>query len=78
MPENFITFVPSLTGRAIEFYSCLIGYLLHEDEEFSKRLHSRMRNENLRVWYALEDMKGGRKLHEEIFRARFRFTTSYS
>jgi TIR domain len=28
-----------------------------------------MRSENLRVWYAPEDMKGGRKLHEEIFRA---------
>ena len=28
-----------------------------------------MQSENLRVWYAPEDMKGGRKLHEEIFRA---------
>ena len=67
IPEDFITFIPSLVGRAIEFYSCFISHS-HQDEEFSQRLHSRMRSEHLRVWYAPEDMKGGRKLHEEIFR----------
>jgi len=66
--DDFITFVPSLVGQAIEFYSCFISYS-HEDEDFARRLHSRMRSENLRVWFAPEDMKGGRKLHEEIFRA---------
>jgi len=68
VPEDFIVFVPSLIGRAIEFYSCFISYN-HQDEEFSRRLYSRMRSENLRVWYAPEDMKGGSKLHEEIFSA---------
>jgi uncharacterized protein YjbI with pentapeptide repeats len=68
VPEDFITFIPSLVGRAIEFYSCFISYS-HGDEEFSKRLHSRMRAENLRVWFAPEDMKGGRALHEQVFRA---------
>jgi|KBSMisStandDraft_5_1062788.scaffolds.fasta_scaffold05373_5 Uncharacterized low-complexity proteins len=68
VPDDFITFVPSLVGRAIEFYSCFISYS-HQDEEFSQRLHSRMTSANLRVWYAPEDMKGGRKLFEEIFRA---------
>jgi uncharacterized protein YjbI with pentapeptide repeats len=68
IPEEFITFLPSLVGRAIEFYSCFISYS-HLDKQFSRQLHSRMRHENLRVWYAPEDMKGGRKLHEEIFRA---------
>jgi hypothetical protein len=68
VPEDFITFVSSLVGRAIEFYSCFISYS-HQNEEFSQRLHSRMRSENLRVWYAPEDMKGGKKLHEQIFSA---------
>jgi TIR domain-containing protein/pentapeptide repeat protein len=67
-PQDFITFVPSLVGRAIEFYSCFISYS-QQDEEFSQLLHSRMRRENLRVWFAPEDMKAGRKLHEEIFQA---------
>ena len=66
--EDFIIFMPSLIGRAIEFYSSFISYS-HHDEEFARRLHSRMRQENLRVWYAPEDMKGGRKIHEEIFYA---------
>ena len=69
VPEDFITFLPSLlVGRTIEFYSSFISYS-HHDKEFVRRLHLRMRTENLRVWYAPEDMKGGRKLHEEIFRA---------
>lgn len=68
VPEDFITFVPSLTGQSIEFYSCFISFS-HQDDEFSRSLHSRMRSESLRVWFAPEDMKGGKKLHEEIFRA---------
>jgi hypothetical protein len=68
VPEDFMTFIPSLVGRAIEFYSCFISYS-HQDDDFSRRLHSRMRSENLRVWFAPEDMKAGLKLHEEIFRA---------
>jgi len=68
VPDDFVTFIPSFVGQAIQFYSCFISYS-HQDEEFSQRLHSRMRSENLRVWFAPEDMKGGRKLHEEIFRA---------
>jgi TIR domain len=43
----------------IQFYSCFISYST-KDEDFIKRLHSRMTQEKLRVWYAPEDMKGGR------------------
>jgi hypothetical protein len=69
IPDDFIALLSSLlVGRAIDFYSCFISYS-HQDEQFSRRLHARMLSENLRVWYAPEDMKGGRKLHEEIFRA---------
>jgi hypothetical protein len=67
VPDEFITYLPSLVGarQAIQFYSCFISYS-HRDEEFSKRLHSRMRDAHLRVWYAPEDIKGGQKLHEQI------------
>lgn len=50
---------------AIEYASCFISYS-HKDEEFCKLLHSRMRDEKLRVWYAPEDMPGGKELQEEI------------
>jgi hypothetical protein len=67
VPDEVIAYLPSLLGaqQAIQFYSCFISYS-HKDEEFCKRLHSRMRDEKLRVWYAPEDMKGGRKIHEQI------------
>ena len=70
VPEDFITQIPSLIAgiQPIQFHSCFISFS-YQDKEFSQRLHSRMRDEKLRVWYAPEDMKGGRKLYEEIFSA---------
>jgi hypothetical protein len=58
----------SLTAKAIEFYSCFISYS-GRDEEFARRLCSRMRQAELRVWFALEDMKSGDKLYDQIDRA---------
>src|SRR4029078_1176411 len=70
VPDDFITFIPSHFGmqQAIQFYSCFISYST-KDEDFARRLYSRMRDEKLRVWFAPEDVKGGEKLHEQIERA---------
>jgi hypothetical protein len=70
IPDDFITFIPSHFGiqQAIQFYSCFISYSTR-DEEFARRLYSRMRDEKLRVWFAPEDIKGGQKLNEQIERA---------
>jgi len=70
IPEDFIAFIPSHFGiqQAIQFYSCFISYSTR-DEEFARRLYSRMRDEKLRVWFAPEDIKGGQKLSEQIERA---------
>lgn len=70
VPEEFITQIPALVASVspIQFQSCFISYS-HEDNEFAKRLHSAMQSENLRVWFAPEEMKGGKKLHEQIFQA---------
>lgn len=67
VPETLIRFIPSLIGaeRGIEFYSCFISYSSN-DEDFAKRLCGRMRDSNLRVWFAPEDMKSGRELNEQI------------
>jgi hypothetical protein len=67
VPENLVTYLPSLirTEQVIQFYSCFISYS-HKDEAFAKRLHGRLRDTGLRVWYAPEDMKSGRKIHEQI------------
>jgi len=70
VPEDFIIYLPSLlaTGQIIQFYSCFISFS-HKDEEFVTRLHSRMRQARLRVWFAPEDVRGGEKLYEQIDQA---------
>ena len=67
LSDDLITYLPSLLGTQspIQFYSCFISYS-HKDEEFCKRLYSRMLEAKMRVWYASEDMPGGKKLHDEI------------
>jgi len=39
IPDEFITYARSLTGRAIEFYSCFISYS-SKDAAFTTRLHA--------------------------------------
>jgi len=67
VPEDLITYIPSLIGsqHTIIYNSCFISYST-KDEHFAKRLHSRMRDAKLRVWFAPEEMKGGRDLFEQI------------
>jgi uncharacterized protein YjbI with pentapeptide repeats len=67
VPEPVIVKRFDLIGamQPIEFYSCFISYS-HEDEEFAKHLYSRMAQQKLRIWYAPEDIQGGKKLHEQI------------
>jgi hypothetical protein len=67
IPDSFIEYIPSLISseQVIQFYSCFISYSA-KDEEFARRLYSRMRDAHLRVWFAPEDIKGGKKIHEQI------------
>jgi uncharacterized protein YjbI with pentapeptide repeats len=53
------------TMQPVQFYSCFISYS-SQDQDFARRLYERMRDEHLRVWFAPEDMQGGRKLHEQV------------
>src|SRR5262245_24754189 len=65
VPDNFITFIKSLTGASLEFYSCFISYT-SADETFAKRLHADLRGEGVRCWFAPHDVQSGKKLHEQI------------
>jgi hypothetical protein len=69
LPEEAIDLARSIrAGPAIQWESCFISYST-KDEEFVKRLHARMREANMRVWFAPEDLKGGKKLHEQLYEA---------
>jgi hypothetical protein len=70
LPEILLDYLPSLieAGGPVQFHSCFISYS-HTDEAFARRLWNSMRNERIRVWYAPEEMQGGKKLFEQIDRA---------
>jgi hypothetical protein len=54
-----------MVGRPIEYYSCFISYSTH-DQEFAERLHADLQAKGVRCWFAPHDIKGGRKIHEQI------------
>lgn len=67
LPDVLIDYLPSLIGamQPVQFYSCFLSHS-SKDEQFCRRLHSRLRDEKLRIWYAPEDLKGGEKLFDQI------------
>ncbi len=63
----------SRSGESVEpadsdHYSCFISYS-SKDEEFAQKLHSRLKAEGLKVWFAPEDVQAGKKLYEQIGKA---------
>jgi hypothetical protein len=65
VPEDFILYMKSLVGKAIEFYSCFISYS-SKDDDFAKRLHADLQAQNVRCWFAPEDLKIGDKFRMRI------------
>jgi hypothetical protein len=65
--ENLIVQQRALVGslEPIQFYSCFISYST-KNQDFAERLHAKLRDKGLRVWFAPEDVQGGKKLHEQI------------
>ncbi|MFZ0959623.1 MAG: toll/interleukin-1 receptor domain-containing protein [Terriglobia bacterium] len=65
VPEDFIVYMRSLVGKAIEFYSCFISYS-SKDNAFAQRLHSDLQQKGVRCWFASEDLKIGDKFRMRI------------
>lgn len=65
VPDALIAYTKSLVGSGIEFYSCFISHSTR-DQEFADRLHADLQAKGVRCWFAPHDVKGGRKLHEQI------------
>jgi uncharacterized protein YjbI with pentapeptide repeats len=70
LPDVLIAYLPSLISamEPIQYQSCFISYST-KDDEFARRLHDKMRGKGLRVWFAPEDMEGGKKIVEQVDRA---------
>lgn len=65
LSEEFIDYLPSLFGQAIQYYSCFISYST-QDQEFADRLYADLQNNGVRCWFAPHDIQGGKKIHEQI------------
>ena len=65
VPDGFIAYIGSMVGRPIEYYSCFISYSTR-DQEFADRLYADLQAKGVRCWFAPHDIKGGRKIHEQI------------
>ncbi len=48
-----------------EYYSCFISYN-HKDEDFASSLYKKLKEKNVRVWYAPKEIKGGEKIYTQI------------
>jgi hypothetical protein len=65
VPDNFIAYMGSLTGKAFEYYSCFISYS-SKDETFAQRLHTDLQAKGVRCWFAPKAMKIGDKIRPRI------------
>lgn len=63
--EILITYLPSMLGQAIQYYSCFISYV-SKDTAFAKRLHADLQQEGVRCWFAPEDLKIGERIRVGI------------
>ena len=64
-PEDFIVYMRSLAGKAIDFYSCFISSS-SKDDDFAQRLHADLQQKGVRCWFAPEDLKIGDKFRTRI------------
>ncbi len=64
-PDSFIAYMKSLVVEPIEYYSCFISYST-KDQRFADLLHSQLRQKNMRVWLATEDLKIGDRFRAKI------------
>ena len=65
IPEDFLTYLPSLMNRAIEYYTCFISYS-SKDQEFAESLYADLQVKGVRCWFAPEHLKTGDKIRQRI------------
>jgi uncharacterized protein YjbI with pentapeptide repeats len=67
VPETWIKYLPSLIEgmEPIQFHSCFISHSTW-DQDFAERLHSRMWDKGLRVWFAPTDAPLGGQPYGQI------------
>ncbi len=67
VPESFIQYIPSLTERPIQFYSCFISYS-HEDKTFARALHDVLQGRGVRCWLDEHQLLPGDDIYVQVDR----------
>lgn len=65
IPDGFITYIHSLVGQPINYYTCFISFS-SKDQDFVRRLYADFQNNGVRCWFAPEDLKIGDKIRPRI------------
>jgi TIR domain/Pentapeptide repeats (8 copies)/Pentapeptide repeats (9 copies) len=65
VPDSFITYARALVGKPIEYHSCFISYS-GKDGAFARRLYADLQSNNVRCWFAPEDLKWGARIRTGI------------
>ena len=68
LSDNYIKYLPSLLGQAIQFYSCFISYS-NIDQKFADRIYADLQNKGIRCWFAPHDLEPGKKIIDQIDKA---------
>lgn len=63
--ENLISYLSSLTGKGIDFYSCFISYS-HNDKTFARRVHDTLQGRGIRCWLDEHEMVPGDDIYDEV------------
>jgi len=64
IPDTLIGYLSSL-NRVIRFDSCFISHST-KDQAFADQLHADLQNAGIRCWFSPHNVKGGRKLRDQI------------
>jgi hypothetical protein len=67
VPEDLITYLPSLLALPIQFYSCFISYS-HQDKVFARRLHDTLQGRGIRCWLDEHQLLPGDDIYEQVDR----------
>lgn len=67
LPDEWIDYIPSLVGEAIEFFSCFISYS-SLDKTFAIRLHDALQSKGVRCWLDEKQLLPGDDISRQLER----------
>jgi hypothetical protein len=67
LPDEWISYIPSLVGDGIQFFSCFISYS-SKDKPFAVRLHDALQSKGIRCWLDEKQLLPGDDISRELER----------